>query len=571
MTKNAEVVRVLKEMALLLQVQGADPFKAQAYQRGVRSITSLGEDIAAIAARDELTDIPGIGKGLAEVIKDYLDDGQVEKLNELRTRVPIQVMELDAIPGVGPRTMKLVYDKLGVTDLESLERAADEGLLEDLPGLGKKTQEQILRGIAVAKSGMGRTLLADGLLDAEAIVTKLRKLEDVKRIDITGSSRRRRETIGDIDILVDAEVSGTIMETFVGIEGVADVLAHGDTKSSIRLQSNLQVDLRVVTSDSYGAGLQYFTGSVDHNVKLRALAQKKNLRLNEYGLFKGEKKIAGDDEEGIYKTLGMDWIPPELREDQGEIEAAQEGTLPKLIEMKDIRGDLHSHTDQSDGKNTIEEMLDAAQKKGYEYYCVSDHTQSLTIANGMDEARLLKRIDEIDDLNSSGRWKMKILKGAEVDILKNGELDIKDEVLAQLDIVTVSIHSRMKDSKEMMTERVCEALRNRYAHILGHPTGRLLLKRPEFEIDLQQVFEMAVENNVIMELNAHPQRLDLNPGNLRIAKRLGLKVAINTDAHWTDELDHMRFGVYQARRGWIERDDVINTMSLKSMLKAIKK
>ena len=571
MTKNAEVVKLLKEMALLLQVQGADPFKSRAYQRGVRSITSLGEDIAVIAARDELTDIPGIGKGLAEVIKDYLDDGEVEKLNELRTRVPIRVLELDAIPGVGPRTIKLVYDKLGVTDLESLQKAADEGLLEDLPGLGKKTQEQILQGIAVARSGMERTLLAEGLVEAEAIVRKLQELDDVKRIEITGSSRRRRETIGDIDLLVDAEVPETIMETFVGMESVADVLAHGETKSSIRLQSNLQVDLRVLPEDSYGAGLQYFTGSVDHNVKLRSIAQKKSLRLNEYGLFKGEEKIAGADEEGIYKALGMDWIPPELREDKGEVEAAQEGRLPTLIKLEDIRGDLHSHTDQSDGRNTIEEMLDAAQAKDYEYYCVSDHTQSLTIANGMDEERLLKRIDEIDALNASGKWKMKILKGAEVDILKNGELDIRDDVLEQLDLVTVSVHSRMKDSKEVMTERVCQALTNKHAHILGHPTGRLLLKRPEFEIDLQQVFEVAVKNNVIMELNAHPQRLDLNPGNLRTAKKLGLKIAINTDAHWIDELDHMRFGVYQARRGWLEKGDVINTMPLKDMLKAIKK
>ena len=571
MTRNAEVARVLKEMALLLEVEGKDSFRPRAYHRAVRVIASLGEDVALVAARDELTDIPGIGKGLAEVIKDYLDDGKVAKLEELRTRVPIKVMELDAIPGVGPRTIKLVYDKLGVTDLQSLQKAADEGRLENLPGLGTKTQEQILQGIEVAKSGLERTLLAVGLAEAEVIVGHLRRLEAVKRIDMAGSSRRRRETIGDIDILVDADSAKEIMEVFVNMDGVADVMAHGDTKSSVRLRSNLQIDLRVLPSESYGAGLQYFTGSVDHNVRLRGIAQKKGLRLNEYGLFKGEERIAGADEEGIYEALGLSWIPPELREDRGEIEAAQEGELPTLITLDDVRGDLHSHTDQSDGKNTIEEMLDAAQEKKYEYFCVSDHTQSLTIANGMDEERLLKRIDEIDELNASGRWKLKILKGAEVDILKNGELDITDDVLSQLDVVTVSVHSRMKDSKKVMTERVCAALEHKYAHILGHPTGRLLLKRPEFEIDLQQVFDVAVKNNVIMELNAHPHRLDLNDGNLRVAKKLGLKIAINTDAHWIEELDHMRFGLYQARRGWLEKDDVINTLPLKQMLKSLKK
>lgn len=570
MTRNSEVAAVLKEIALLLQVEGKDSFRPRAYQRGVRAISSLGEDVAAIAARDELTDIPGIGKGLAEVIKDYLQNGKVARLEELRTRVPIDVMELDAIPGVGPRTIKLIYEKLGVTNLQSLEKAAEEGLLEDLPGLGKKTQEHILQGIGIARSGLERTLLADGLLEAERIINVLQQLKEVKRIDVAGSSRRRKETIGDIDILVDADVGEQIMDTFVGMESVADVMAHGDTKSSIRLKSHLQVDLRVLPSESYGAALQYFTGSVDHNVRLRAMAQKEGLRLNEYGLFRDEERVAGEDEEGIYHTLGMKWIPPELREDQGEIEAAQEDTLPDLIKLEDIRGDLHSHTDQSDGKNTIEEMLDAAQAKGYEYYCVSDHTQSLTIANGMDEERLCRRIDEIDRLNASGRWKMRILKGAEVDILRDGELDIQDDVLAQLDLVTVSVHSRMKDSKDVMTERVCKALEHKHAHILGHPTGRLLLKRPEFEIDMQQVFEVALEHNVIMELNAHPHRLDLNAGNLRTAKRLGLKVAINTDAHWIEELDHMRYGIYQARRGWLEKDDVINTLPLEQMMKAIR-
>lgn len=570
-TKNAEVARILREIGLFLEFEGKEPFKVKAYQRAVRSISALGEDVATLADRNDLTSIPGVGKGLAEVIKSYLTTGNVEALDELRARIPIKIMELDAIPGVGIKTIKLVYEKLGVTDLESLERAANEDKLSKLPGLGTKTQEQILEGIQVARSGLSRTLLADALSIATDLEKQLRKLSGIKQLVFAGSIRRRRETIGDIDILVEATDPKQVMSTFVALRDVSSVSAHGETKSSVRLSSGIQVDLRVLSKEGFGAGLQYFTGNIDHNVKLRAIAQKKGLRLNEYGLFKGEEKIAGIDESGIYKTLGMDLIPPELREDKGEIEAAQNRQLPPLIELKDIRGDLHSHTDQSDGKNTIEEMLDAAQTKGYEYFCVSDHTQSLTIANGMDESRLLQRIEEIDRLNSSGRWKMKILKGAEVDILSEGSLDITDDVLSQLDLVTVSIHSRMKDDKKTMTERVCHALESKYVHILGHPTGRLLLKRPEFEIDLEAVFESAKKNNIVMELNAHPQRLDLNAGNLRAATRIGLKVAINTDAHWTTELEHMQFGVYQARRGWLTKNDVINTYPLKKLMSTIKK
>lgn len=571
MTKNAEVAKVLKEISLLMEFEGKEPFKIKAYQRAMRSIGALGEAVAAVSERNELTTIPGIGKGIAEVIKSYLETGEVEILRELRTRVPVKVMELDSIPGVGIKTIKTVYENLGIVDLDSLEKAANEGKLAGLPGLGAKTEAQILEGIHLARSGIGRTLLADALSVAEDLEKFLRALPEIRQLTVAGSVRRRRETIGDLDILVNAIDPKSVMDAFVSYSDVSSISAQGQTKSSVRLTSGIQVDLRILPEESFGAGLQYFTGNVDHNVRLRAIAQKKGMRLNEYGLYKSERQVAGKDESSIYKMLGLDFIPPELREDKGEIEAAQKGQLPTLIELADIRGDLHSHTDQSDGKNTIEEMLDAAQTKGYDYYCVSDHTQSLTIANGMDEKRLLKRIDEIDDLNSSGTWKMKILKGAEVDILSAGKLDITDDVLSQLDIVTVSIHSRMKDDKKTMTERVCHALENKYVHILGHPTGRLLLKRPEFEIDLEAVFDVAKRHNIIMELNAHPQRLDLNPGNLRVATRMGLKIAINTDAHWTTELDHMQFGVFQARRGWLTKSDVINTLPLKKMLDAIKK
>ncbi|MGQ4912194.1 MAG: DNA polymerase/3'-5' exonuclease PolX [Candidatus Thorarchaeota archaeon] len=571
LSKNAEVAQVLEEIGLLLDIEGKDRFRSLAYHRGARAIKSLGEDVVEVARRNELTKIPGIGKGLAKIITNYIETGQVPKLDELRTRVPIKVMELMAIRGVGPRTIKLMYDKLGITDLESLERAASDGSLSQLPGLGDRSVKQILQGIELVRQGLERTLLADALIEAEKIVSALRALPSVKQIEVAGSARRRRETVGDLDILVDASDTETIMGTFVGLESVAEVLARGTTKSSVRLTSNLQIDLRIISAESFGAGLQYFTGSVDHNVKLRSIAQKMGLKLNEYGLFRGEEKVEGREERAIYESLGMTWVPPELREDRGEIEAAQDGTLPDLITLDAVRGDLHTHTDQSDGRNTIEEMIDAAQEREYEYFCISDHTKSLTIANGMDEERLEARIDEIDRLNESGRWKMRILKGAEVDILQDGELDISDDLLSRLDIVTASIHSRMNDSKRVMTERVCHALENKFVHILGHPTGRLLLKRPPFEIDLSAVFEVARKNNVIMELNAHPQRLDLNAGNLRSAVRAGLRIAVNTDAHSVAELDNMTFGIYQARRGWLSKDDIINTHTLKKLLRLIKK
>jgi len=571
LSKNAEVAQVLEEIGLLLDIEGKDRFRPLAYHRGARAIKSLGEDVVEVARRNELTKIPGIGKGLAKIITNYIETGQVPKLDELRTRVPIKVMELMAIRGVGPRTVKLMYDKLGITDLESLERAASDGSLSQLPGLGDRSVKQILQGIELVRQGLERTLLADALIEAEKIVSALRALPSVRQIEVAGSARRRRETVGDLDILVNASDTETIMGTFVGLESVAEVLARGTTKSSVRLTSNLQIDLRVIPAESFGAGLQYFTGSVDHNVKLRSIAQKMGLKLNEYGLFRGEEKVEGREERAIYESFGMTWVPPELREDRGEIEAAQDGTLPDLITPDAVRGDLHTHTDQSDGRNTIEEMIDAAQEREYEYFCISDHTKSLTIANGMDEERLEARINEIDRLNESGRWKMRILKGAEVDILQDGELDISDDLLSRLDIVTASIHSRMNDSKRVMTERVCHALENKFVHILGHPTGRLLLKRPPFEIDLSAVFEVARKNNVIMELNAHPQRLDLNAGNLRSAVRAGLRIAVNTDAHSVAELDNMTFGIYQARRGWLTKDDIINTHTLKKLLRLIKK
>ncbi|MHA2601407.1 MAG: DNA polymerase/3'-5' exonuclease PolX [Candidatus Thorarchaeota archaeon SMTZ1-83] len=571
MTKNREVALALNEISLLLQIEGTDKFKHLSYARAARSVTGLGEDIEVIRARGELEKIPGVGTGISKKIESFLDTGSIKLLDELREQVPVKVWELDAIPDVGPKTIKMLYQELGIIDLDSLEKALNEGKLDDLKGMGEKTLEKMREGIAIARLGSSRTLMSDALTAAEPVVTELRRLADVRQVEIAGSLRRRRETIGDIDILVDAVEESKVMDYFVSASYVEEVLAHGSTKSAIRTKDGLQIDLRIVPAESYGAGLQYFTGSVDHNVKLRSIGVKKGLRLNEYGLFRGEEKIAGSDEEGIYKALGLAYIPPELREDRGEIEAAQEGKLPNLITINDIRGDLHIHTDQSDGKNTIDEMLTAAAKKKYEYYCLSDHTQSLTIANGMDESRLLKRIDEIDDLNVSGNWRMKILKGAEVDILADGSLDIEDSVLSQLDVVTVSVHSRMKDDKKKMTERVCHALENKHVHVLGHPTGRLLLKRPEFEINLEDVFETAKKHNVVMELNAHPQRLDLNAGNLRAATRIGLKIAINTDAHYTSELDFMQFGVFQARRGWVTKNDVVNSYSLSNLMKAIKK
>ncbi len=571
LSRNQEVGEMLKEIGLLLEVRGANKWKTRAYKRATRAITSYGEDIESVYDRGEMTEIPGIGDAIAAKISSYLDSGIVSELEKIRSEIPVKVMELEAIPGVGPKTMKLVYDELGVTDLDSMEKAAEEGRIAALKGMGKKTEKQILEGIALVRSGLGRTLLADALPYAEQLVDYLGELPGVTEIALAGSIRRRRETVHDVDILVSADNAEKVMKAFVEVEYVDEIIAHGTTKSSVRLDNALQIDLRIIPAESFGAGLQYFTGSVDHNVQLRSIAQSKDMLLNEYGLFQGEKKVVGADERDIYQELGLDYIPSELREDKGEIEAAQKGRLPDLITLEDIRGDLHSHTDQSDGSNTIHEMLSTANELGYEYYCVSDHTQSLTIANGMDEKRLLARIHEVDEINDSGRYNLTVLKGAEVDILEEGILDITDDVLEQLDVVTVSIHSRMKDDKATMTKRVCKALENKHVHILGHPTGRVLLKRAAYEIDLDSVMEVAHRNNVAMELNAYPNRLDLNPGNLRAAKRVGLKIAINTDAHKISHLEHMRYGVFQARRGWIVPRDVLNTLRLEELREALKK
>jgi DNA polymerase (family 10) len=572
LTRNKEVAAILKEIAILLEIESKDKFKPRAFNRAARTVSSHGEAVEDLAEQDDLTTIPGVGKGIAEVIKDYLSTGTAPVLDSLRKKIPVKVNELSSIQSVGPKKIKLFYDELKIIDIASLEKAIESGKVAELKGMGKRSVEQITEGLRLVREGLKRTLYADASPYVSKVLDIIRVVSGVRRAEVAGSFRRCKETVGDLDILVDADDSEPVMEAFVGMEDVVDVMAQGTTKSSLRLDSNLQIDLRVLPADSYGAGMQYFTGNIDHNVALRSIAIKKDLRLNEYGLFKKEEeKIAGKDEEGIYEALGLPLIEPELRQGTGEIEAALDGTLPELISIDDIRGDLHSHTDQSDGVHTITQMLDAAQAKNYEYYCVSDHTQSLTIANGMDEKRLLARIDEIDDLNASGNWKMKILKGAEVDILTAGDLDIMDNVLSQLDMVTVSIHSRMKDSKKVMTDRVCKALENKHIHILGHPTGRLIHKRPEFEIDLAQIFETAKKHNVAMELNAHPKRLDLNEANLRVATGLGLRIAINTDAHRTEELNNMIFGINQARRGWITKDDVLNTHSLKDLKNLIKK
>ncbi|MBD3405416.1 MAG: DNA polymerase/3'-5' exonuclease PolX [Candidatus Lokiarchaeota archaeon] len=571
LAKNAEIARALKELALLVEIEGKEKYAARAYKRAVRSITSLGEDIEAVANREELESIPGIGKGISKKIRRYLETGSIPLLERLRARIPVKVMVLDSIPGVGPKTIALLYHELGVTDLDSLEKAARDGKIALLKGMGKKTETQIIEGIDLVRSGLDRTLLADAMSVVETIRQKIQNVDGVNQVVIAGSYRRRRETVGDLDFLVDADDPELVMEAFSTLDNVQDVLVKGPTKTAVRLKSSLQMDLRVIPTESFGAGLQYFTGSVDHNVRLRGIARSMGLKLNEYGLYRDEELVAGEREEDIYESLGLAWITPELRENHGEIDAVKNGTLPHLVKLDDIRGDLHSHTDQSDGSNTIEEMLDAAAEREHEYFCVSDHTQSLTIANGMDEERLLERIEEIDTLNTSGKWDMMILKGAEVDILADGTLDITDDVLAQLDVVTVSVHSRMKDSKKVMTERVCTALENKHVHLLGHPTGRLIGKRAEFEIDLEPVFEVAKKNQVAMELNANPYRLDLNPGNLRAAINMDLKIAINTDAHKVSELDYMKFGIFQARRGWITKSDVLNTMALKDLQKWLKK
>ncbi|MBW2984715.1 DNA polymerase/3'-5' exonuclease PolX [Candidatus Woesearchaeota archaeon] len=566
--KNLEVAEKLNKMAELLELNEVE-FKPRAYRKAAMTVEALSEDIEKIAEEDRLEELPGIGKNISQKIKDILKTGTFKAYEELKKKTPIKVDELEAIEGLGPKTVKKLYSILGVKNLKDLERAAKQGKIRGIKGLGPTVEENILKGIEFSKKGKGRVLLGFALPSAQEIVNRLKKLKEVKQISLAGSLRRRKETIGDVDILVTSSKPDKVMDSFTAMKEVADVLAKGHTKSSVRLSNGIQVDVRVLEDKSFGSALQYFTGSKSHNIHLRKIAIEKGLKLSEYGLFRGKKSVAGRTEQEIYKKLGLSYIEPELREDIGEIEAAQKGKLPKLIGYNDIKGDIHTHTNWSDGAESIETMAKAAKGLGYKYIAVTDHAGQLKIAHSLDEKRILKQINEIEKVNKK-MMGFRVLTGVEVNIKDDGALDVKGSVLKKLDIVIASIHSGFKNPKEKIMKRLLTAMENGNVDVIGHPTGRKMGKREPYGIDFDRLFDKAKETNTALEINAWPERLDLNDVNVKAAVEAGVNLVIGTDAHNIDHLKFMELGIATARRGWAEAKNVLNTLSVDKLLKRLK-
>ncbi len=562
--KNKLIAGIFKQIAEILEIKGENHFRIRAYERAGQNIESLPEDIEAFVKEGRLKDIPGVGKDLEEKIKEIASTGKLKYLDELKKDIPEGLVEILNVPGIWPKTAKLLYEKLDIQDVVMLERMAASGKIRGLPGMGEKTEENILRGIELFKKGRERLDIKIAMDVADNIVAQLKKLKEVKGVkDIhpAGSLRRMKETVRDIDILASSKTPKSIMDAFTALVDVKDVIAKGPTKSSVLTIDDIQVDVRVVDEDSYGASLMYFTGSKEHNIKLRQLAIKKGLKLNEYGLFKGKKMIAGKTEKDIYKALGLSYIEPELREDRGELEAGLNNRLPDLIELKDIKGDLHAHSTWSDGNSSIEEIVIKAKEIGYEYIAITDHSQGLRVAGGLNSHELGLKREEIERLNKKYK-DIKILFGTEVDIDSDGNLDYPDSVLEKMDIVIAAIHVGFKQSRAAITKRIVKACQNKCVSIIAHPTGRLWGSRDSYDIDFEEAFRAAKDTNTAFEINSFPQRLDLNDINSRMARDAGVRIVINTDSHAAAHLEMMRFGVAVARRAWLEKKDVVNTAIL---------
>jgi len=568
---NADLVRAFERIADLLEIDGADGFRINSYRRAARTLKDAGEDAAVLAREGRLQELPGIGKGTAQRIQQFLDTGHIDVLDELEAKFPPGLPGLLDIPGMGPKKVALVHAQLAVKSLDDLKKVISSGELEKLPGLGATSVKKIAEGIAFLEKSGDRTPLGIALPIAEVFLDRVRALRGVKQAELAGSLRRGVETIGDIDIVCDAADGEKIIKQFVAFEGVKRVLAAGATKGSVTVEigagKELQIDLRVVDSDSYGAALQYFTGSKEHNVRLRERAIAKKWRLNEYGLFDGERSITGKREADIYKKLGLPCLPPELREDRGELELKE---TPELVTVEDIRGDLHMHTVASDGRCTIEEMAAAAKERGYEYIAICDHSKSSTIANGLSVERMVEHMAKIRAVAKKTKG-IAILVGCECDILANGSMDYPDEILAQCDWVVASIHSAQGSTKYTPTQRTLAAIENPYVSMIGHPTGRLLNKRAAMELDMTAVVQAAAKNGTILEINSSWQRLDLKDIHVRMALAAGVTLGINTDAHHTEQLAQVRFGVLTARRGGATKADVVNCLPLAELRKRIRR
>ncbi len=570
--RNQEIAKIFYEISNYLEMEEV-AFKPYAYKRVANTFGALEENVEDIYNQEGLKGlekIPGVGKNIALKIEEYIKTGRIKYYEKLKKKTPINLEEIIAVQGMGPRKAKILYQKLKIKNLKDLEKAAKAHKIAPLFGFEEKTEKNILEGIAFLKRSKGRFLLGDIMPVVEEVLEELKSFKEVKKISVAGSVRRMKETIGDVDILVVSRSPAKVMDFFVSRKSVIKIWSKGGTKSSVRTRDGFDMDLRVVPAKSYGSALQYFTGSKEHNIATRRIAIGKGLKLNEYGVFRGSKMIAGRTEKEVYKAIGLPWISPEMRENEGEIEAALQGKLPEVIGCNDIQGDLHCHSNWDGGANSIKEMAEAAQKMSYGYIGISDHTKFLRIEHGLNEKQLLQQRKEIDKLNGGLGSGFRILQGAETNILNDGSIDIKDESLKKLDYVIAGIHSSFKMEKERMTERIIRAMKNPNIDIISHPTGRIIKRRDEYQIDFEKILKAAKDLGVILEINSHPERLDLKDTYIRRAKEAGVKMIINTDSHHKSQLRLIEFGISQARRGWAEKKDIINTQSLSKLLKYFK-
>lgn len=559
---NADIAAAFDEFADLLELRDENPFRIRAYRNAARVVGGLRFDVAArLASGGELPKLPGIGEDLAAKMREIATSGRCRALEKLRRGFPAGITELLRLPGLGPKRVQAMHEALGVGSLDALQRAARDGRLRQLPGFGAKTEQKVLEAVTARLSKARRFKLALAAQYAEPYARYLRQAPGAREVVIAGSYRRMQDTVGDLDFLVAAPERNRVIQRFTAYGEVKAVLASGGTRASVLLASGLQADLRVVAPESFGAALHYFTGSKAHNIALRRLAQAKGLKVNEYGVYRGARRIAGETEASVYAALGLPWIAPELREDRGELEAARRGELPQLVELSDLQGDLHAHTRATDGRNTLREMALAAQARGLHYLAITEHSQRETVAGGLDAVRLAKQIDEIERLNATLQG-MTLLKGIEVDILEDGSLDLPDSILARLDLVVAAVHSRFNLPKARQTARILRALGHPLVRLLAHPSGRLLEERAPYDVDMQAVIRKARERDVFLELNAHPDRLDLSEVHCRMAKDEGVLVSINSDAHTAEGFDVLAYGIGQARRGWLGKGDVLNARPL---------
>ena len=571
---NAEIAETFNEYADLLEIKGANQYRVRAYRTAARNVSNLSRSAAEMVnKKEDISELPGFGKDLAGKVADIVNRGKLPQLEELKKELPAELIDISKLEGLGPKRTGVLYQKLGITSIEELEEAAKKKKVRELPGFAAKTEQKILDEIGrKGEAGEGKKRHKLPVIEelAGPLLDYLRNLDGVKRVEAAGSFRRRKETVGDLDILVTHRKKADVMKPFVEYEDVKRVVSKGDTRSTVVLRFGVQVDLRAVGEENYGAALHYFTGSQPHNIAIRKMGVKQGLKINEYGVFRGDKRVAGRTEDEVYRKVDLPYIQPELRENNGEIEAAQKGKLPQLVTLEDIRGDLHSHTRATDGRSSLEDMAKAAKEKGYEYLAITEHSKHVTVAKGLDARRLGEQIEEIDRLNER-LDDIVVLKGIEVDILEDGSLDLPDDILKKLDLVICAVHYKFNLSAEKQTDRIIKGIDNPYFTILAHPTGRMIGQREPYQLDMERLMKAAKETNCFLEINAQPDRLDLTEVYAKMAKEMGIMIAVSTDAHSVNELNFMRFGVYQARRGWLESGNVLNSRSWKDLKKLIRK